>query len=125
MNQSNVNNIKRSQKESLLLKELSKMLHQLSLDDSQLEGLTINKVQLSRDKSTCFVYFYDPAGIESFKQKKAALILYKPSLRKGIAAALHSRYVPEIRFMFDIKFEKQQRIESIIDSVKKEFKNDK
>lgn len=124
MNQSNVGQIKRSQKESMLLKELSKMLLQLSLDDKQLEGLTINKVELSRDKSVCNVYFYDPSGIEAFKEKKQALILYKPSLRKGIADALASRYVPQIRFVFDIKYEKQQRIESIIDQVKKEFKKD-
>lgn len=123
MNQSNVGTIKRSQKESLLLKELSKMLHQLSLDDSNLEGLTINKVELSRDKSICFVYFYDPTGIESFKEKKKALILYKPSIRKGIAAALNSRYVPNIKFVFDVKFDKQQRIEALIEEAKKEFKD--
>lgn len=124
MNQSNVSQIKRSQKESLLLKELSKMLLQLSLDDKQLEGLTINKVELSRDKSVCSVYLFDSGGIEAFNNKKQALILYKPSLRKGIADALQSRYVPQIRFKFDIKFERQQRIESIIDEVKKEFKKD-
>ena len=124
MNQSSVENIKRSQKESFLLKEISKMIHQLSLDEPKLAGLTINRVQLSRDKSVCNVYFYDPDGIEAFKEKKQYLILYKPSLKKSIASAMHSRYVPDIKFIFDIKFEKQQKIESIIDKVKKEFKED-
>lgn len=124
MNQSNVHQIKRSQKESLLLKELSKMLLQLSLDEPELEGIFINRVQLSKDKSVCNVLCYDPDGIESFEKKKKYLILFKPSLRKGIAAALHSKYVPDIKFLYDAKFEKQQRIESIIDNVKQEF-NDK
>lgn len=121
---SNVSQIKRSQKESLLLKELSKMLHNLSLDNSELAGLFINRVQLSRDKSVCTVFFYDPNGYESYREKVPTLILYKPSLRKGLASSLQSRYVPDIKFAFDAKFEKQQRIESIIDSVKKEFKDE-
>tara|TARA_Y100000588_G_scaffold365883_1_gene431031 strand:- start:1741 stop:2121 length:381 start_codon:yes stop_codon:yes gene_type:complete len=121
---SNVSQIKRSQKESLLLKELSKMLHQLSLDDTALDGLFINRVELSRDKSVCNVLFYDPAGFESFQNKLSNLILYKPALRKGLANVLQSKYVPNIKFAFDSKFEKQQRIESIIDDVKKEFHDD-
>lgn len=121
MLKSNVTDIKRSQKESLLLKELSKMLLELSLDDPELEGLHINKVQLSRDKGTCFIFFYTPEGAEAFRKQLKKLILYKPSLRKGIAAALDTRYVPELKFAFDAQFEKQQRIENILEKVKKEF----
>ena len=122
MNNSQVAHIKRSQKESLLLKELSKMLHQLSLDDKELEGLTINRVELSRDKSVCLVFFYDAAGPDMFKQKLSRLVLYKPTIRKSLAGILDSRYVPNIRFMFDIHFEKRQRIETLMNEVKKEFK---
>ena len=121
MNNSQVSHIKRSQKESLLLKELSKMIHQLSLDDKELEGLIINRVELSRDKSVCLVFFYDAAGQDIFKQKLSLLVLYKPTIRKALAGILDSRYVPNIRFLFDVKFEKKQRIESLIDTVKKEF----
>ena len=98
MNNSQVAHIKRSQKESLLLRELSKMLHQLSLDDKELEGLTINRAELSRDKGMCFVYFYDSAGPDVFRQKMAKLILYKPTMRKSLAAILDSRYVPTSNF---------------------------
>ena len=121
MNNSTVSSIKRSQKESLLLRELSKMLHQLSLDDKAIEGLIINRVELSRDKGFCYVYFYDSTGPEVFKQKLHSLILYKPAMRKALASILDSRYVPNLRFLFDETFEKKQRIESLIDEVKKEF----
>lgn len=121
MNPSNISNIKRSQKESLLLKELSKMLHELMLDDKELSGLFINRVELSKNKGACIVYFYDPQGPETFESKKHRLILYKPSLRKAIASTLDSRYTPELVFAYDTQFEKQQRIETILDKVKKDF----
>lgn len=120
-NQSNVSHIKRSQKESLLLKELSKMLHELTLDDKELLGLFINRVELSKNKGACIVYFYDPQGPAIFEAKKHRLILYKPSLRKGIASTLDGRYTPEIVFAYDHQFEKQQRIESILEQVKKDL----
>lgn len=120
-NNSQVAQIKRSQKESLLLRELSKMLHQLSLDDKELDGLTINRVQLSRDKSVCIVYFYDAAGPDTFQKKLGLLVLYKPTMRKGLASILQSKYVPNIKFMFDDQFETTQRVETLLDVAKKEF----
>jgi ribosome-binding factor A len=121
MNSSNVSHIKRSQKESVLLRELSKMLLSLSLEDKELNGLFVNRVELSKNKGVCVIYFYDPMGKEVFETKKRRLILYKPSLRKGIATALNGRYTPELKFTFDELFEKQQRIENILETVKKEF----
>ena len=120
-NNSTVASIKRSQKESLLLRELSKMLHQLSLDDKALEGLIINKVELSKNKGFCYVYFYDSAGPETFRQKLNSIVLYKPTMRKALASIIDSRYVPDLKFLFDESFEKKQRIETLIDEVKKEF----
>lgn len=125
MNQSNLSHIKRSQKESLLLRELSKMVLGLTLDDAELSGLFISRVELSKNKGACIVYFYDPQGPEIFEKKKRRLILYKPSLRKGIAATLDGRYTPELVFTFDAVFEKQQRIENILEVVKKDFDKDK
>jgi ribosome-binding factor A len=121
MNPSNLSTIKRSQKESLLLKELSKLIHELMLDDKELLGLFINRVELSKNKGACIVYFYDPQGPEIFEAKKHHLILYKPSLRKAIATTLNGRYTPELVFAYDTQFEKQQRIETILDKVKKDF----
>ena len=120
MNQSSLSHIKRSQKESLLLKVLSKMLLELGLDDKELSGLFINRVELSKI-GACIVYFYDPQGPAIFEAKKNRLILYKPSLRKGIASTLDGRYTPELIFAYDAQFEKQQRIENILETVKKEF----
>jgi ribosome-binding factor A len=121
INNSNVSHIKRSQKESVLLREISQMLHQISLDDPEMQGLFVNRVELSKNKGVCIIYFYDPNGPEVFNQKKKKLLLYKPSIRKGVASTLDARYTPELKFTFDTQFEKQQRIESILETVKKDF----
>ena len=121
MNPSSLSHIKRSQKESLILREISTMLHQLALEDTEVAGLYINRVEFSKNKGACIIYFYDPQGPSIFEAKKKRLILYKPSLRKGIASALDGRYTPELVFAYDFQFEKQQRIENLLNTVKKDF----
>lgn len=103
--------IKRAQKESLLLREISNMFHSISMDDSRLAGLFVNRVDLSTDKGWVTVYFYTLDGLEKFEEQLEILKLYKPSIRKGLAAGIRGRYVPDIRFAYDAKFEKQQRLE--------------
>lgn len=110
--------IKRAQKESLLMQELAKMLLSLSLDDNRIAGIFINRVKLSPDKSVCTVYFYTSEGQEVFEEKLRFLVLYKPSLRKALAAAVPSRYVPELVFKYDDLFDKQQRVDEILEKIK-------
>ena len=110
--------VKHSQKEALYLREISNLIFQLSLDEPSLQGMAINRIQLSPNKGMCIVFFYDAAGEEAFREKLGKLILYKPSLRAALAKAINSRYVPEIMFKFDTLFEKQQRIEALIEQAK-------
>jgi ribosome-binding factor A len=110
--------IKRAQKESQLRQELSKLLLQLILDDHRLQGLFVNRVKLSPDKSICTVFFYTIDGREKFEEQLGALILYKPSIRKAIAHIIPSKYVPEFVFKFDDQFEKQKRIDELLDKIK-------
>lgn len=124
MNSPNVSTIKRSQKESLILQELSKMVLQLSLDDRELLGLFINRVEFTKNKGAVLIYFYDAQGPATFEAKKRQLILYKPSMRKSIATIMNGRYTPELIFAFDSQFDRQQRIEGILDHVKKDFKKE-
>jgi len=116
-----VQSIKKSQKEKLLFREINKLFVQASLDDENLRGLSITRVELSPDKSTCSVFFYIPEGQEAFKKKLEELKLYKPSMRKALAE-LQFRYVPEIIFKFDKLYEKQEKIEKILDQIKEEEK---
>ncbi len=111
--------IKRAQKESLLFRVISQLFLQATLDDPRLQGIFVNRVQLSTDKSSCTVFFYTAKGEEGFNELRKHLLLYKPSLRKAIAASIPGRYTPELVFKFDTQFEKLQRIEELLEEVKK------
>ena len=103
--------IKRAQKESQLLREISNMYHSIAMDDTRLSGLFVNRVELSSDKGWVTVYFYTLDGLEKFEEQLGILKLYKPSIRKALASEIKGRYVPDLKFAYDSKFEKQQRLE--------------
>lgn len=117
---SSVSNVRRAQKESLFLREISQLFLQASMDDTRLQALSITRVQLSPDKGMCTVYFYTPQGEEHFKDMLRILILYKPSLRKALASSIQSRYTPDLMFRFDAQFDKVHRIEELLERVKTE-----
>ena len=118
MSQSRLSDIKKNQKESLFLKEISKLFYQAALDDKKLQELYISRVQLSKDKGICFVFFFSPKGEADFNEKLHDLKLYKPSLRKAIASTIKGRYAPEIVFRYDNEFEKQSKLEELLDKIK-------
>jgi ribosome-binding factor A len=112
--------IKRAQKESLLLKEISAMFHSIWMEDKRVEGLFVNRVELSTDKGWVTVFFYTLEGQEKFAEQLEVLKLYKPSIRKTLAAKIRGRYVPDLRFAYDATFEKQQRLESAMSKAAQE-----
>lgn len=120
MIKSRVSDIKRAQKESALLRILSQMFRLIASDDSRLTDIFINRVALSADKGICAVFFYSLKGEEHFKEMLEILKLYKPSMRKALAHEIPGRYTPELVFRYDMQFEKQQRLEELIEKVKKE-----
>jgi ribosome-binding factor A len=114
INNSSVAAIKKAQKESLLLKKISSMFHTILIDDTRLDGLFVNRVELSADKGWVTVYFYTLDGQEKFEEQHEILKLYKPSIRKGLADQIKGRYVPDLKFAYDLKFERQQRLERVM-----------
>jgi ribosome-binding factor A len=117
MNNKQLPHIKKSQKEALLMKELSQLFLQISIDDSRLAGVSITHVELSPNRSVCTLYFYIPGGLEAFDPIRSVLILYKPSMRKALAQRVPSRHVPDIFFKYDEKFEKQMKLENLFNSL--------
>lgn len=119
MSNTRVHDIKRAQKEKLLFRELSHLYLQLTLDDSRLRLVSLSRVELSPDKGLCTVYFYTPEK-ETYLEALEILKLYKPSIRKSIASSIKGRYTPDLRFEYDDRFEKQERLEELLEKVKKE-----
>jgi ribosome-binding factor A len=113
--------VRRAQKESLLFREISQLFLEASLDDPKLHTITINRVGLSPDKSICTIYFYTPDGQSYFeKELLPILVQYKSSLRRALAARVPARYTPELLFAYDKQFEKQLRIEQLLEEVKED-----
>lgn len=112
------NTIKKAQKERLLLREISQLLLEAARDDASLQNITITRVSLSADKSSCSVYFYTPAGKDAFEGALATLKLYKPSLRTALAAKIRGRYTPDIIFRFDEQYEKSEKMNRLLEQLK-------
>jgi ribosome-binding factor A len=112
--------VKKAQKESLLLREISQLFLEKSMEDSELKNLFVNRVSLSSNKSTCFVFFYSGLGKAEFERVFEHLKLYKPSMRKSLSKSIQGRYVPQIVFQYDEQLQKQLEIENLIESLKSE-----
>ncbi|NBP02710.1 MAG: hypothetical protein EBU90_21840 [Proteobacteria bacterium] len=119
MNNKRVSDIKRSQKEALFLRTISNLFLQVTLDDALLRGFCINRVMLSPDKGHCYVFFATIGGVEEFNEKLNRLKLYKPSLRAALAKEINGRYTPDITFKFDAAQEKTNRVEELLEDLKR------
>ena len=120
MSRSRVSEIKHAQKESNLFHKISQFFLQIKQDDPELADLFISRVSLSPDKGNCTVFFYCPGGLKEYEEKRRALVLYKPSIRKSLAEAIPGRYTPNIKFMYDQHEEKGRRVDELLDKLKKE-----
>lgn len=109
--------VKRAQKEALYLRTISNLFREAASEDSNLKGLSIQRVQISPDGSMCTVFFFTDGGIEQFEEKLEHLKLYKPSLRRAFAAQLNQRRTPDFIFKFDTQFAKGERIRQLLDSL--------
>jgi ribosome-binding factor A len=93
----------------------------------------ISRVELSADTGFCYVYLVpfsssSPEDIAetkiSEKKVRAAierLKLYRPSMRKALAGRVQTRYVPDIRFLFDDKEETVRNVNDALNKVQEEL----
>ena len=116
--ESPVKNIKKAQRESLLLREIAQLFMSQTFEDPELKNVYVNRVELSDNGGTCTIYFYSSLGQDEFKRALEFLKLYKPSLRKALAMRINARYTPEVVFRFDAQLEKTLGIEHLIERVK-------
>lgn len=122
-----MNDIKKEQKKSLLLRNISTLLWEVSREESAVSSVYITRVDLSADGGICYVYFgvhvMSPDDTEEtvFTRALDRLKLYKPSIRAALAKILTGRYTPNLLFLFDDKREKVERINELLDRAKQEI----
>jgi ribosome-binding factor A len=117
---SSVREIKRKQKESVMLREIAKRFRHARHENDKLESLHVTRVQLSTNKSICTIFIYSEHGKEFFAQKEELLASYLPAFRKALAKSIYSRYVPELRLKYDAQLEKQIGVEEIFERLKRD-----
>lgn len=113
-----ISDVKRAQKAALLFRTICNLYLEASLDNRELSRLVITQVQLSPDKSQCYVYFYAPEGKDVYDELFPVLKLYKPSLRAALSKSIAGRYTPEIVFKFDGAKSKANRVEQLLCDLK-------
>jgi ribosome-binding factor A len=117
MQNSAVSTIKREQKTSFLLKEISAMVQELTPDEPSLLRVFVTKITMSKDCGICFVHFSTYGGKEEFDEALQILKLYKPSMRRRLAQISHSKYTPNIMFMYDQGKDKERHINTLLDGI--------
>lgn len=124
MSHSATKGIKREQKKALYLRHLAELLRSLSETELAVREVYITRVDFSNDTGICYVYFaaYNSREREqAFKAALEVLKLYKASLRQALAKMIHSRYVPNLVFLYDAAREKQMRVEELISKVQEDL----
>ncbi len=122
MDSINTRHVRRAQKASLYLQEVSSLFFQAAQDNPDLRDLHPNRVTFSSDAGICTVWFFSTKGKAHFDEKLPSLKLFKPSLRAAIAKRVDARRVPDFIFRYDEDFEKQKKVEDLLDKLKAEGK---
>lgn len=101
----------------LLQREISNIIEK-ELKDPRIGFLTITKVDLSDDLKLARVY-YSVLGTEEEKGKSAeGLRSAKGFIKRLLGQRTRLKYLPDILFVFDDSFEKEQHIQSILERLK-------
>ncbi len=110
--------VKRAQKESFLLREISQLINKIIEDQPILATISATRVELSKGTGMCNVYFSSTEGKEGFAKALEVLKLYRKSLRAALSRARQSRHTPELMFLYDEQLEREMRMHHLLDTVK-------
>jgi ribosome-binding factor A len=108
-----------------LRQELARLIAR-DLTDPRLEGLVITNAWISADLRLAKVYFRiattaEGAALDALRTDAArALDRASGLLRKAVTARLALRVAPELRFLYDEGQDARDRIERLLDEVKRE-----
>jgi ribosome-binding factor A len=105
-------------------KVLSELLRK-SINDPRLETTTITGVKMSRDLRLAYIYFITSkdSTSNSKKSKEEAIKGFNSALgflKRSLARQLGLRYMPNLKFYYDESFDYGSRIDSVLESIKKE-----
>ena len=99
---------------------LSEILVRDNFFDPDLEGvsITISEISVSPDLSNARVYTI-PLGGEHSETVLPALNRLAPIIQRDVAARVHLRRVPRLKFLLDDSFENAARLSVVFNSIRK------
>ena len=100
--------------------ELSDILTRGQVHDPGIGFITLTRVQVTSDLQIARVFYTSLGDQKARKETARALDRATPFFRRQIGGRLRLRRVPEIEFRFDETIEHQDRIEQILQDLKKE-----
>jgi ribosome-binding factor A len=95
--------------------ELSTLLLR-SVRDPALHLITLTHVQVSRDLRHARVYYTAPIDASAVETKRG-LRRAAPFLRSQLGRRVRLRHVPELTFVYDDSFEREQRIAQVLEEL--------
>ena len=106
---------------STLLREISRIVSR-DVRDPDVATVRVSQVSLSPDKRSARVLVapWDPVvGEEPDPAALRALVRATPFIRKMLARNLRMRYVPELRFDYDLGEQHRKRIDQLLERIQK------
>jgi ribosome-binding factor A len=95
--------------------ELSTLLLR-SVRDPALRLITLTHVQVSRDLRHARVYYTAPIDASAIETKRG-LRRAAPFLRSQLGRRVRLRHIPELTFVYDDSFEREQRIAQVLEEI--------
>jgi ribosome-binding factor A len=90
------------------------------LGDERLRWVNVTEVQLTRDLSHAKIFYTVLEAALSREKAEEALEENLPKLKRHLAKNLRLRRLPELRLLYDEMADQANRIEELLDSVRKD-----
>jgi len=110
----------RAEKLAGALKKKIGAILQTELKDPRIGIVTITEVKVAKDLKYVTVYFSVLGGEKEKKSAVVGLTRATGFIKRIIAKEMILRFVPEIQFRFDDTFEYGQRVNELLERIKKE-----
>jgi ribosome-binding factor A len=91
-----------------------------SIHDPRLETVVISGVDVTADLKLATVHFTISGGEGAKEQALKGFHSAKGFVKRELARCLGLRYMPELRFFYDVSFDQGERIERIIHELKQD-----
>jgi ribosome-binding factor A len=117
--------VKRAARVSERVRESLGKLFNSEVRDPRLSGVIVSRVQMADDLRSTKVYFRFLTGDATAQRRKEAqtgLERAAPMLRSEVTKEVGLRFAPELRFYYDEGLDKENRIDQLLEEVKRDAK---